>query len=76
MSVPYHSRIRTLRTEHGYLQREIADYLCTSVRSYSDYETGVTRLSVSQLIELARFYNVDMNYICGLSERCTSFPSV
>lgn len=30
---------------------------------------GKTRIPVDALIKLAKFYDVDMNYICGLSEK-------
>jgi len=34
---------------------------------HSDYELGITRIPVDSLIILARYYNVSMDYICGLS---------
>ena len=35
---------------------------------------GRTRLSADVLIELAKFYNVDMNYICGVTKTVIPFP--
>ncbi len=74
MTIPCHFIIQNLRREYGYYQRDIAAYLSVSVRSYSDYETGITRIRLSQLISLAKLYNVDMNYICGISEERRPYP--
>ena len=43
-------------------------------RTYADYELGKTRIPVDSLIILAKFYNVDMNYICGLTKVKRAFP--
>jgi hypothetical protein len=43
-------------------------------RTYCDYELGKTRIPVDSLIVLARYYNVDMNYICGISDKKKIFP--
>ena len=61
----YRKQIRALREDHDYTQTYIASLLNVGQRTYADYELGKTRIPVDSLIILAKFYNVDMNYICG-----------
>ncbi len=70
----YRIRIRSLREDNDYTQTYIASLLNVGQRPYADYELGKTRIPVDSLIILAKFYNVDMNYICGVSNRRNSFP--
>lgn len=71
----YRTRIRSLREDHDYTQTYIASLLNVGQRTYADYELGNTRIPVDSLIILAKFYNVDMNYICGVSNKRSTFPS-
>ena len=66
--------IRALREDSDKSQKEIADKLNISQRTYSDYETGRIRLPIESAVSLARFYDVDMNYICGVSQIKNRFP--
>lgn len=70
----YNERIRDLRVDADMSQDKIAKLLGVGQRTYCDYESGKTRIPVERLILLAEFYNVDMNYICGVSEEKRSFP--
>lgn len=60
--------IRNLREDNDYKQKEVAEYLNVSQNTYSQYETGVIELTASTLIKLAKFYNVSVDYLLGLSE--------
>lgn len=68
------NRIRSLREDNDYTQTYIASLLNVGQRTYADYELGKTRIPVDSLIILARFYDVDMNYICGVSNKRNPFP--
>jgi len=70
----YAERIRSLREDHDRTQAEIASLLQVGQRTYCDYELGKTRIPVDSLILLAKFYNVSMDYICGVSDIHKSFP--
>ena len=70
----YKDRIRALREDHDYTQTYIADLLNVGQRTYADYELGKTRIPVDSLIKLAEFYDVDMNYISGVSKIPGTFP--
>ena len=62
------NRIKSLREDHDYNQIEIARIIHVAQTTYSDYEKGKVRIPLECLIELARFYDVDMNYISGISD--------
>lgn len=70
----YQQRIRALREDNDYTQSYIAGLLNVGQRTYADYELGKTRIPVDSLIKLVEFYNVDMNYISGVSNLKSSYP--
>jgi len=70
----YADRIRNLREDNDYTQKFMADLLYVGQKTYSDYEVRRIRLPIDSLIILAKFYDVDMNYICGLTEEKKAFP--
>ena len=70
----YSERICALREDADKTQAQIAALLQVGQRTYCDYVKGKTRIPVDSLILLARFYNVSMDYICGVSDEKRTFP--
>ena len=70
----WRNRIRALREDNDYTQSQVAELLHIGQRTYADYELGKTRIPVDSLIILAKFYNVDMNYISDISNIKNPFP--
>lgn len=70
----YNERIRGIREDHGLTQQRVADLLHVGQRTYSDYESGKTRIPVDSLLLLAEYYNVSMDYITGASNIKREFP--
>lgn len=70
----YIQRIRALREDNDLNQTKIASMLHIAQTTYSDYEKGKVRIPLEYLIELARFYDVDLNYIAGISDIKNRFP--
>ena len=70
----YTERIRALREDQDLTQERIAGILHAGQKTYSDYETGKIRIPLDSIIVLAKFYNVDLNYICGVSGQKRPFP--
>lgn len=68
-------RIRALREDNDYNQRKIAQLLNIGQRTYCDYELGKTRIPIDSIIILAKFYDVDLNYITGVSNIKNPFPT-
>ena len=71
----YAERIRVLREDRDKTQAEIAALLKVGQRTYCDYEHGKTRIPVDSLILLAKYYDVSMDYICGVSRQKGRFPT-
>ena len=70
----YRERIRDLREDNDYTQTQIANILNVGQRTYADYELGKTRIPVDSLIKLAKHYDVNMDYISGVSNMKMPFP--
>lgn len=70
----YTERIKALREDNDYNQTVVAKAIHVAQTTYSDYEKGKVRIPIECLIELAKFYNVDMNYISGVSDIRNAYP--
>lgn len=70
----YNERIREIREDNSLTQQEIADLLHIGQRTYADYESGKTRIPVDNLLILAKFYDVSLDYITGASNIKTEYP--
>jgi len=63
----YYRRIRELREDNDKTQREIAEYLGTPYQYYAVYEKGTSEISFERAIALAKYYNVSLDYVAGLT---------
>lgn len=70
----YTERIKSLREDNDYNQTFVAKAIHVAQTTYSDYEKGKVRIPIECLIELAKLYNVDMNYITGISNIKREYP--
>ena len=70
----YIIRIRNLREDSDKTQQQIADVLGTSQTMYARYERGANEMPLHHIIKLAQFYNVSIDYLCGVTERKNPFP--
>ena len=69
----YTERIRALREDKDLTQTQVAELLHVEQKTYSDYELGKTRIPLDSVIILAKYYNVSMDYICGVSDKMKPF---
>lgn len=70
----YNERIREIREDNQMTQQKVANLLHIGQRTYADYESGKTRIPIDNLMILAKFYNVSMDYISGASNTKTEYP--
>lgn len=70
----YADRMRALREDKDLKQIQVAELLHVGQKTYSDYETRKIRIPLESIIKLAKFYNVDLNYICGISNEKRNYP--
>lgn len=66
-NMAYYPRIRDLREDSDKTQREVADYLGTAYQYYAVYEKGTSEIPFERAIALAKYYNVSLDYIAGLT---------
>ena len=62
-----YNRIKDLREDNDKTQQEVAEYLCTSSQHYGKYELGHAEIPFERAIALAKYYNVSLDYIAGLT---------
>ena len=62
----YAERLKSLREDRDLTQSEIAAVLGTTYQYYSTYEAGKRELPFTRAIQLAKFYNVSLDYLAGL----------
>ena len=63
----YYQRIRDLREDADLKQTTIAEVLSITRQQYSLYERGDREIPFHHAITLAKFYNVSLDYIAGLT---------
>ncbi|MBY0720079.1 MULTISPECIES: helix-turn-helix domain-containing protein [Streptococcus] len=59
------TRLQTLRIDNEKNKEELSIYLNMTVDGYSRYETGKRQPSVDNLVKLAIFYGVSLDYLLG-----------
>ena len=62
-----YQRIRNLREDRDWKQRQVAEYLNCSQQVYSNYELGQRDIPTDVLIRLSSLYNVSVDYLLGLT---------
>lgn len=61
-------RIRDLREDNDFTQKEMAKKLNCSQQVYSNYELGQRDIPTDVLIKLSDIYKVSVDYILGISD--------
>lgn len=67
----FKTRLKQLRNERKINQRELAKYLKVAPSTISMYENGQREPNFEVLEVLADFFNVDMNYLLGKTDKTT-----
>lgn len=70
----WNERIRELREDCFLSQTFVGSLIHVGQRTYSDYESGKTRIPIDSIIVLAKFYNVSLDYITGASNIRREYP--
>mgnify|MGYP003302641514 FL=1 len=71
--MPY-ERIRNLRVDRGYTQKQVAEYLNIKQNTYSQYETGVLYYSLEMVGKLADLYGVSVDYLMDRTDIKEPYP--
>ena len=62
-------RIRELRKEKGYTTVELSTKLGIEQSYYSKLELGKQTISLSNLLKIANFYNVSIDYLVNRTDK-------
>ena len=65
---PYLPRLKEIRRECGYSQKEVGQVLGIAQDAYAKYENGVIELPIKRLITLCGLFGVSSDYVLNLSE--------
>ncbi|MBR2048347.1 MAG: helix-turn-helix transcriptional regulator [Oscillospiraceae bacterium] len=67
----YYQRLKDLREDGNRVikQQEIAELLGTTQQTYSLWERGDREIPFHHVITLAKYYNVSIDYIAGLTNQ-------
>lgn len=69
-------KIRDLREDKDYTQKEIAKLLNCTQQTYSRYETGEITIDINSLIKLAEFYQTSIDYLVGLTDDLKPYKKI
>ena len=64
----FKDRLKGLRKEKRFTQREMGEYLGITLRAYQCYEQGTRYPEFPGLIKLADFFDVSLDYLVGRSD--------
>ena len=62
-------RLKELRKEKGISQLRLATELNTSQNTISRYETGEREPGIDELIKIADYFNVSVDYLIGRTDK-------
>ncbi|MBR3995775.1 MAG: helix-turn-helix transcriptional regulator [Clostridia bacterium] len=62
-------RLKELRKERGISQVKLAIDLYTNQNTISRYETGEREPGIAELIQIANYFNVSIDYLVGRSNK-------
>lgn len=63
-----YTRLRDLREDADKSQTEIACVIGTTQSYYAQYENGKRAIPFERVVALAKYYNVSLDYIAGLTD--------
>lgn len=64
----FYQRLRDIREDSDKKQEEIASVLIITRQQYQLYESGKREIPLHHLIALAKYYNISLDYLTGLTD--------
>ena len=61
-----HQRLRDMREDHDLTQTQAGKIIGISQSDYGKYERGEMMMGIDKYIKFARYYNVSLDYLCGI----------
>lgn len=69
-----YKRLKDLREDHELLQSDVAKILDTTQKQYSRWEPGEFEIPFHNVIKLAKYYNVTIDFIAELTDTPSKLP--
>lgn len=70
----YYERMRDLREDNDLRQSDMAEILgLTNQQAYQRYESGRVMMPLPLLIKTARYFDVSLDYLAGLTDNKKKF---
>jgi Predicted transcriptional regulators len=60
-------RLKNLRQDHDFTQKQVANYLGIPQQTYSNYERAIREIPSHFVVRLAALYHVSTDYVLGLT---------
>ena len=67
-------RLKEIRQDRDLQQKDVAKILRTSQVQYSRYERGIRTIPIDKLALLAKYYDVSVDYLLGLTNERKPYP--
>jgi transcriptional regulator with XRE-family HTH domain len=61
-------KIKSLRQQKDWTQKDVSEQLGISVPAYSKIETGITDINLSRLIQISKLFDMTINQLFTLDE--------
>ena len=65
----FYQRLKDLKEDADLTQKQVAELIGVSMNHYGKYERGETDIPLEKAIILAKFYDVSLDYLAGLSNQ-------
>ena len=76
VEINFGERIRLVRKNAGYNQKEFCSLLGIPQSTLSAYETDRMQPTVTTLVKIAEKFNVSIDWLCGIEKNVSSFGTV
>jgi transcriptional regulator with XRE-family HTH domain len=64
----FSTRMKLLRKSRELTQKQLSNVISTSHSHISEMESGRSKTTLDNAIKLAQFFNVSLDYLCGLTD--------
>ncbi|MBR1529695.1 MAG: helix-turn-helix transcriptional regulator [Oscillospiraceae bacterium] len=68
----FYPRLKDLKEDADLTQKQVADLIGVSMNHYGKYERGETDIPLEKAVILAKYYNVSLDYLAGLTNEKNS----
>jgi transcriptional regulator with XRE-family HTH domain len=62
------NNLKKIREDRDLTQKQVSMILGIEQTNYSKYELGKNMMGIDKYITLAKFYDVSIDYLCGLTD--------